>query len=90
MNGNRKRLLDGLTASASIPTTIYEEGFLFLKVTAFRRLLRSIVGENFVTIQVTDEAVLLDRIRLPLYFNDMLLDLDPVTAPNEHPSVRLL
>lgn len=82
--------LDGLSASASIPATIYEDGVLFLKVTAFRRLLRSIVGEKFVTIQVTDEAVLLDRIRLPLHSNDMLLYLDPVTAPSEHPSLRLL
>ena len=52
--------LDGLSASASIPATIYEEGVLFLKVTAFRRLLRSIVGDKFVTIHVTDETVLLE------------------------------
>ena len=34
----------GQDASAKIPTTVYEPGVLFLKITVFRRLLRSITG----------------------------------------------
>ena len=44
--------LDGLEVSAKIPATVYEPGVLFLKVTLFRRLLRTFKGEKFLTIQV--------------------------------------
>lgn len=79
--------LDGLEASATIPATVYESGVLFLKVTVLRRLLQTITGEKFLTIQVTADELLLDRIRLPLESSDMLLYADPTTAPQKHPSV---
>jgi hypothetical protein len=82
--------LDGLEASATIPATVYEPGVLFLKVTVFRKLLKTIKGEKFLTIQVTDDELLLDRVRLPLESNDMLLYADPATAPQKHPSVALV
>ena len=81
--------LDGLEASATIPATVYEPGVLFLKVTVLRRLLQTIKGEKFLTIQVTDDELLLDRVRLPLESNEMLLYADPTTAPQKHPSVAL-
>ena len=80
--------LNGVSAEATVPATVYEPGVLFLKVTAFRRLLRSITGEKFVTVQVTDEALLLERIRLPLHANEMLLYCDPATAPLVHPEAQ--
>lgn len=81
--------LDGLEASATIPATVYEPGVLFLKVTVLRRLLQTIKGEKFLTIQVTADELLLDRVRLPLESNDMLLYADTTTAPQKHPSVSL-
>jgi hypothetical protein len=81
--------LDGLETSAKIPATVYEPGVLFLKITAFRRLLRTLKGEKFVTIQVMADGVLMDNIRMPLETNDMLLYPDPKQAPQEHPSVKL-
>ena len=35
------------------------------------------------------DELLLDRVRLPLESNEMLLYADPTTAPQEHPSVSL-
>lgn len=78
--------LDGLEVSAQIPATVYEPGVLFLKVTIFRRLLKTIKGQPFQTIQVTADGLLMDGIRMPLEFNDMLLYSDPDLAPQHHPS----
>lgn len=82
--------LDGLEVSAKFPATVYEAGVLFLKITIFRRLLRTLKGQPFITVQVADEELLLDRIRLPLDCNDMLLYTDPDQAPAQHPSTRFV
>ena len=82
--------LDGLEAYAKIPATVYEPGVLFLKVTALRRLLTTIKGQKFLTIQVMSDGLLMDRIRLPLESNEMLLYANPDQAPQVHPSVKLL
>ena len=82
--------LDGLEVSAKIPATVYEPGVLFLKVTVFRRLLRTIKGEKFLSVQVMADGLLMGRIRLPLESNEMLLYPNPDQAPQVHPSVRLL
>ena len=81
--------IDGVEASAKIPATVYEPGVLFLKVTLLRRLLQTIKGEEFLTIQVMADGVLIGRARLPLESNEMLLYADPATAPQKHPSVSL-
>ncbi len=81
--------LDGLEAYAKIPATVYEPGVLFLKVTALRRLLTTIKKEKYLTIQVMADGLLMDRIRLPLEANEMLLYADPDQAPQVHPAVRL-
>ena len=39
--------LDGQEVSAKIPATVYEPGVLFLKITVFRRLLKTITGQPF-------------------------------------------
>jgi len=75
--------LDGHTASAQVPATVYESGVLFLKVTAFRRLLGSISAEKFLTIQVTADSILMDRIRMPLGPNEMVLFDDTEQAPQQ-------
>ena len=81
--------LDGLEASAKIPATVYEPGVLFLKVTLFRRLLRTLKGEKFLTIQVMADGLLIDRVRMPLESNEMLLYANPDQAPQVHPAFRL-
>ena len=78
--------LEGLEASAKFPATVYEPGVLFLKVTSFRKLLRSITGEKFLSIQVADDELLMDQIRMPLHENEMLLYANPDQAPQHHPS----
>jgi len=82
--------LDGLEVSAKIPATVYEPGVLFLKATLFRRLLRSIKGQKFLTIQVMADGLLMDNIRLPFDPNDMLLYADPDQAPQQHPSMAFV
>ena len=82
--------LDGLEVSAKISATVYEPGVLFLKVTLFRRLLRSIKGQKFLTIQVTADELLMDNIRLPLDPNDMLVYVDPDQAPQQHPEMAFV
>jgi hypothetical protein len=81
--------LDGQRASAKIAATVYEEGVLFLRVTIFRRLLGTLTGQPFLSIQVTSDGILMDRIRLPLDANDMLLYPNPEQAPAKHPSQLL-
>ena len=44
-------IVEGLEAAGQIPATVYEPGVLFFKVTVFRRLLRTIRGEKFLTVQ---------------------------------------
>ena len=81
--------LDGLEASGQIPATVYEPGVLFLKVTLFRRLLRTFKGEKFLTIQVTGDELLMGYVRLPLESNEMLLYPNPEQAPEVHPVFAL-
>lgn len=81
--------LDGLEVSAKIPATVHEPGVLFLKVTLFRRLLRTFKGEKFLTIQVTADELLMGYVRLPLESNEMLLYPNPAQAPPVHPAVAL-
>ena len=78
--------LDGIEASAKFPATVYESGVLFLKVTLFRKLLRSITGEKFLSIQVADDELLMEQIRMPLHENEMLLYAHPDQAPQHHPT----
>ena len=81
--------LDGETVSGKVAATVYEPGVLFLKVTLFRRLLRTIKGQKFLSIQVTADELIMDRIRMRLESNEMLLYADPEQAPEVHPSARL-
>ena len=78
--------LEGLEASAQIPATVYEPGVLFLQVTLFRRVLRAIRGEKFLTIQATADELIVDKVRLPLEANAMLMYADPDLAPNVYPT----
>lgn len=82
--------LDGNEVSAKISATVYEPGVLFLKVTMFRRVLRSITKQKCLTIQVMSEGLLVENVSLPLEANDMLLYPIPDQAPRFHPSVALL
>jgi hypothetical protein len=81
--------LDGVEASAKFPATVYEPGVLFLKITIFRRLLNTIIDEQFLSVQVSGNELLLDRVRMPMESNDMLLYANPDQAPAQHPSIKL-
>jgi hypothetical protein len=81
--------VEGVAAFVIIPATVYEPGVLFLKVTAFRRLLGTFKGEKFLAIQVMADGLLLDNVRLPLEENEMLLYAVPDQAPKLHPSLTL-
>jgi hypothetical protein len=80
--------LDGLTVSAKFAATVYEAGVLFLKVTTFRRLLRT-VKAKFLSIQVTAKELVMDSIHMGLEPNEWLMYADPDRAPMAHPSVTL-
>jgi hypothetical protein len=77
--------VEGLEAAGRIAATVYEPGVLFLKVTIFRRLLRTIRGENFLTVQATADELMVDKAHLSLEASDMLLYADPARAPRVHP-----
>jgi len=81
--------LDGLEVSGKIPATVYEPGVLFLKATLFRRLLSTLKGEKFLTIQVTGDELLMGYVRLPLELNEMLLYPNPDQATPVHLAVAL-
>lgn len=83
--GDNSLTLDGLEATATIPATVHEKGVLFLKITIFRKLLRTIKGVKLLTIQVTADELIFEQIRLPLVSNEMILYTDSSTAPREHP-----
>ena len=82
--------VEGLEAYAKIPATVYEPGVLFLKITLLRRLLTTITKQKYLTNQVMADELLMERIRLPLESNEMLLYPDPDQAPQVHPSFKLL
>jgi hypothetical protein len=77
--------IEGLEASAQIPATVYEPGVLFLRVTLFRRLLQTIKGDEFLTIQVDGEDLIVDQIRLSVLDSEIQLYVNPATAPTIHP-----
>ncbi len=79
--------IDGIEVTAKIQATVYEPGVLFLTATLFRRLLKTITGQPFLTIQVTADGTLMDNIRLPMNSNNMQLYPDPGHAPMTHPSM---
>ncbi len=81
--------LDGNKVSAMIPATVYEPGVLFLRATVFRRMLATFSKQEFLTIQVMSEGLLVENVTLSLEDQDMLLYVNPDQAPRFHPSVKL-
>jgi hypothetical protein len=85
--------MDGRVASAQFPATVYEPGVLFMRVTTFRRLLRTYtldeLGTRYLTFQIREDGLSFADIRMGFAFGDMLLYPDPDTAPERHPEERL-
>ena len=73
------------TASATFPATVYEQGTLFLRMTLFRRLVRSFKGEKFLAFQVTKEGLRFGNVSMPFEGSDMVLYPKPDTAPTSWP-----
>ena len=78
--GGDRLKLSGREVEAEFPATVYESGVLFLRVTVFRRLLRTFTGEKTITIQANEEGLMFGDVRLPLESRDMLLYPDPAQA----------
>jgi len=75
----------GGCVTATFPATVYESGVLFLRTTLFRRLVRSLRGEKFLTFQVTDEGLRFGNVLMPFEGSDMVLYPNPDTAPESWP-----
>ena len=73
-------------SSATIKTTVYEPGVLFIRTTLFRRVLKAThIEEKFITFQVDDDALLFGDVRMPFETNDMILYCNPMEAPSSWP-----
>ena len=77
--------ISGRTVSGTFPTTVYEQGVLFLRTTVFRRLVRSVRGEKFLAFQVTQEGLRFGDVLMPFEGSDMVLYPDADTAPESWP-----
>lgn len=77
--------VSGGKISATFPATVYEQGVLFLRITLFRRLIRTFRGEKFLAFQVTEEGLRFGNVLMPFKGSDMILYPDPDTAPESWP-----
>lgn len=77
--------VSGDRVSATFPATVYEQGVLFLRISLFRRLVRTFRGEKFLAFQVTEEGLRFGNVLMPLEGSDMVLYPNPDTAPESWP-----
>src|SRR5207244_12806994 len=62
-SGERLKLA-GQQVEAEFPATVYEPGVLFLRVTVFRRALQLLAGMKMLAVQVNQDGLFLDNMRL--------------------------
>ena len=94
LEANDDRLkLAGKEVEAEFSATVYEPGVLFLRVTLFRRLLKTMTVKQlhvrYMTFQVNSDGLTFGDVHMPFDAADMLLYPDVHTAPQEHPEKRL-
>ncbi len=80
--------ITGRQVEAIVPATVHEPGVLFLRVTLFRRLLRAMSAPGFIAIQANQDGIMFGDTRIAPNAVDMLLYVDPATAPLIHPAER--
>ena len=80
--------ITGQKVEATVPATVHEPGVLFLRVTLFRRLLRAMSAPGFIAIQANQDGIMFGDTRIAPNAVDMLLYVDPATAPMIHPAER--
>ena len=72
--------------SATFPSTIYEEGVLFIRTTRFRQLLRMTrIKEQFLAFQITAEGLRFGDVLMPFEGSDIVLYPNPADAPESWP-----
>jgi hypothetical protein len=81
--------LTGREAEATFPATVYEPGVLFLRITVFRNLLRTMGNTKMLALQVSADGLAIENVRLSLDAGDMLLYPEVATAPIRHPAERV-
>jgi len=80
-----KLTISGGKVTATFPATVYEEGVLFLKTTAFRRLIRTFKGEKFLAFQVTEGGLRFGNVLMPFKDSGMVLFPNLAEAPKSWP-----
>jgi len=75
----------GGCVTAALPATVYEPGVLFIKTTIFRKLIRTIKGEKFLSFQVLDDGLHFANILMPFRGSNMVLYPNPADAPESWP-----
>ena len=77
--------LSGPWVEAEFPATVHEPGVLFLRITLFRRLLKTFSVRN-MTFQANQNGLTFGDVRYPLESANMLFYPDPDQAPERHPA----
>ncbi len=80
--------LTGSQMEVEFPATVYQEGVLFLRVTLFRKALRTVTNTPTIAIQVSPQGLHFDVFTLKMGGPDMLYYADAATAPAVHPGDR--
>lgn len=76
----------GSDSAATVKSTVYEPGVLFIRTTLFRRVLRATpTNQPFMTFQVDKDGLVFADVRMPFETNDMVLYPNPAQAPMTYP-----
>jgi hypothetical protein len=75
----------GGCVTATFPATVYQPGVLFVRTTKFRRLVRSLKNEKFLTFQVAEDGLHFGDVLMPFEGSDMVLYHNPADAPESWP-----
>jgi len=80
--------LAGRRVEVTVSATVHEPGVLFLRVALFQRWLRMVPDAGFISIQANFDGLMFGDTRILPDAVDMLIYIDPATAPARHPAER--
>jgi hypothetical protein len=83
--GTELTISGGGCVTATFPATVYQPGVLFLRTTKFRRLVRSLKNEKFMTFQVSADGLHFGDVLIPFEGSEMVLYTNPADAPENWP-----
>lgn len=84
-DGTELTISGGGCVTATFPATVYQPGVLFLRTTKFRKLVRSLKNEKFMTFQVSEDGLHFGDVLIPFEGSDMVLYPNPADAPENWP-----